>query len=67
MKIIARRNRRVDGETLLQLATLIFSFVTGIVTLMVRARLIEQGRDISELKAQVKAQSEGSHEKTVSR
>jgi hypothetical protein len=42
----------MEGETIVQLVTIIASTVTTIITLLIRARLVEQGKDIKELKAQ---------------
>jgi len=41
----------LDGETIIQLVTIVATLITTIVTLLVRARLAEQGKDIKELKA----------------
>lgn len=47
----------MDGNTLVQLVTIIATTVTTIITLLIRSRLIEQGKDIKELKAEaLKAQ-----------
>lgn len=49
----------MDADTILALATLIVGFISSTITLLVRAKLIEQGRDIKELKAQKTSLSDG--------
>jgi len=49
----------MDADTILALATLIVGFISSTITLLVRAKLIEQGKDIKELKAQKTSLSDG--------
>lgn len=42
----------MDGETILAVLTLVLSFAGTVITLLVRADLIRQGKDIKELKAE---------------
>lgn len=42
----------MEGDTIVQLVTIIATTITTIITLLVRAKLVEQGKDIKELKAE---------------